>query len=44
MEKEYAKFAENYRIEESMKKIEQMFKEEIDERNRIWRTKYRRWW
>lgn len=35
MEKEYAKFAENYRIEESMKKIEQMFKEEIDERNRI---------
>lgn len=35
MEKEYAKNAENYRIEKSMKKIEEMFKEEINERNRI---------
>ena len=35
MEKEYAKNAENYRIEKSMEKIEEMFKEEINERSRI---------
>ena len=35
MEKEYAKNAEKYRIEKSMKKIEEMFKEEINERSRI---------
>lgn len=34
MELEYAKNAENYRIEKSMEKIEKMFKEEINERNR----------
>lgn len=35
MEKEYAKNAEKYRIEKSMEKIEEMFREEINERNRI---------
>ena len=35
MEKEYAKNAEKYRIEKSMEQIEKMFKEEINERNRI---------
>ena len=35
MEKEYAKNAEKYRIETSMEQIEKMFKEEINERNRI---------
>ena len=34
MELKYAQNAENYRIEKSMKKIEEMFKEEINERNR----------
>ena len=34
MELEYAQNAENYRIEKSMEKIEKMFKEEINERNR----------
>lgn len=35
MERQYAKFAESYRISESIKKIEEMFKEEINEKNRI---------
>ena len=35
MENKYAKHAENYRIEKSMEKIEEMFKEEINETNRI---------
>ena len=35
MEKEYAKNAEKYRIEKSMEQIEEMFREEINERNRI---------
>lgn len=35
MEKEYANFAENFRIHKSMEKIEEMFKEEIDERSRL---------
>lgn len=35
MEKEYAKYAENFKIEKSMEKIEKMFKEEMHERNRI---------
>lgn len=35
MEKEYATNAEKYRIEKSMELIEKMFKEEIDETNRI---------
>ena len=35
MEKEYVKNAEKYRIEKSMEKIEEMFREEINERNRI---------
>lgn len=35
MEKEYAKFAENFRINKSMEKIEEMFKEEIDERSKL---------
>lgn len=35
MEKEYAKYAENFKIETSMEKIEKMFKEEMHERNRI---------
>ena len=35
MEKEYAKNAEKYRIEKSMEKIEEMFREEINERNGI---------
>ncbi|MFQ8987244.1 MAG: glycosyltransferase [Intestinibacter sp.] len=32
-EKEYAKFAENFKIEKSMKKMEEMFQEEIEERS-----------
>ena len=32
MEKAYAEQAEKYRIENSIEKIEEMFKEEIDER------------
>ncbi|MGN1298387.1 MAG: glycosyltransferase [Candidatus Scatovivens sp.] len=35
MEKEYAKYANNYRIEKSMEKIEEMFKEEINERRNL---------
>lgn len=35
MEKIYAEKAEDYRIYKSMEKIEDMFKEEIDERNRL---------
>ena len=34
MEKEYAKFAENFKIENSIKKIEEMFQEEINERTK----------
>ena len=35
MEKEYANSAENYRIEKSIEKIEEMFIEEINERNKL---------
>jgi len=34
MEKEYAKFAENFKIEKSIKKMEEMFQEEIQERSK----------
>ena len=34
MEKEYAKFAENFKIENSIKKMEEMFQEEIDEKTK----------